>query len=243
MTLPAPLANLWQPVRVKLQPLAERVDRLSLRERGLVFGAAIVLVFIAWQSLLMDPLAARARLAEQRLADARQRTDAEVLAGTAADQDPAVLAVARERALRGQLATLEAELTEASRGYVAPERMPELLRELLAGQRGLRLVSLRNLPVESLSPPPAMEGAAGVGTPALRTADLSGSKDRGPFLHPVEIVLDGDFGSIVAYMRALEGLPWRLHWRQLDMSARQYPLNRVRIEIGTLSLSRDWMTV
>jgi hypothetical protein len=110
--------------------------------------------------------------------------------------------------------------------------MPELLRELLAGQRGLRLVSLRNLPVESLSQPPASDAVARAGTPALRPAELSGSKDRGPFLHPVEIVLEGDFASVGAYMRALEGLPWRRTGAS-STERPAVPLNRVRIEIGT----------
>ena len=50
-----------------------------------------------------------------------------------------------------RVAALDAELHGAARGYVAPERMTEMLRALLAGQHGLKLVSLRNLPVESLS--------------------------------------------------------------------------------------------
>jgi MSHA biogenesis protein MshJ len=240
------MMRLWQPLGSKLQPVAERLDRLSLRERAMVFGACIVLVFIGWQSLLMDPLAARARQAEQRLGDARQRADATGMSGAAADQDPMIVAVTRERALREKLASLETDLADASRGYVPPERMPELLRELLANQRGLHLVSLRNLPVESLA---QAAGAAAEGstdarpTAAVPATERAGVVDRGPFLHPVEIVIEGDYASIVNYMRALEGLPWRLHWRQLDVKALQYPQNQVRIEIGTLSLSRDWMSV
>jgi MSHA biogenesis protein MshJ len=142
----------------------------------------------------------------------------------------------RERALRERLATLDSQLAEASQGYVSPERMALLLRALFAGQRGLRLVSLRNLPVENLSPPEAADRAG-------RPADAAAASGQGPYLHPVEIVLEGDYASVVGYLRDLERLPWRLHWRKLDISTLQYPNNRVRIEIGTLSLSRDWMAV
>jgi MSHA biogenesis protein MshJ len=219
------------PLGETLKRLAERVDRLSLRERGLLFGGAIVLIYIAWQTLLMDPLSARVASAEQRLANAERSAEAAALAGTAADNDPAVQAATRERALRARLAELDAELADVSTGYVPPERMNELLRELLQRQRGLRLVSLRNLPVVSLSRPEKPDAAA------------AADERTGPYLHPVEVVIEGDYASVVDYLRQLEELPWRLHWRQLDLHSSEHPVNRIRIEIGTLGLSRDWMSV
>jgi MSHA biogenesis protein MshJ len=59
----------------------------------------------------------------------------------------------------------------------------------------------------------------------------------------VELVVVGDFGSIVAYLRVLEGLPWKIHWQELELTAQDYPSNRVRIVIGSLSLSSDWIAV
>ncbi len=119
-----------------------------------------------------------------------------------------------------------------AQGYVAPEHMTELLRQVLAGQHGLKLVSLANLPVRSLSQPAASA-----------TDEPIAADDRGPFLHPVEMVVEGDYGSVVAYLRALEAMPWRIHWQQLELSTGDYPANRVRIVIGALSLSRYWMSV
>ena len=221
-------------VGARLRPLFERIDRLSLRERGLLFGGGVALIYVAWQSLLMDPIAARARTAEQRLAEVRRRGQAADEAGLAAVQDPAIAAASRNRALVERLREIDAALADAARGYVAPERMTELLRELLAGQQALKLVSLRNLPVVSLSRP---------ATPAADGAEAHPAADRGPFLHPVEVVVEGDYLSIVNYLHALERLPWRIHWQRLELLAGDYPSNRVRIVIGALSLSRDWMSV
>ncbi|MBS0396452.1 MAG: hypothetical protein JSR54_17675, partial [Proteobacteria bacterium] len=174
----------------RARPLAERLDRLSLRERALVFGAGVALIYVAWQALLMDPIARRARGAEQRLVEIRRRGQLADEAGLAASQDPAIAAAARNRALDGRLHALDAELAEAARGYVAPERMAELLRELIAGQQGLRLVSLRNLPPVSLSHP----GAASAADATVAGA-AAAPADRGPFLHPVELVVEGDYLS------------------------------------------------
>lgn len=220
----------------RVRPLVERLDARSLRERALVFGAGVAIVYMAWQALLMDPLTVRAKAAEQHLADVRRQATVLDQAGAASAQDPAVAAAVRNRALAGRLAALETELHALAQGYVAPDRMPELLRELLAGQQGLKLISLANLPVESLSQP-ALPGTA----PGAAASIAPG--DRGPFLHPVEMVVEGDYASLVAYLRALEALPWRIHWQRVELAAGEYPLNRIRIVIGALSLSSDWISV
>ena len=216
----------------RVRPLIERVDALTLRERVIIFGAGVTLVYIAWQTLVMGPLAGRARNAEQRLAQVRGQMTAIDELGTAASQDPTARAALRNGALAQRLAGLDGELSAVAKGYVAPERMTELLRALLAEQHGLRLVSLANLPVESLSQP----GGAKADAPLA-------DDDRGPFLHPVEIVVEGDYASVVAYLRAVESLPWRIQWRKLELTAGEYPVNRVRLVIGALSLSRDWLSV
>jgi MSHA biogenesis protein MshJ len=216
----------------RLRPLAERLDARPLRERVIVFGAGVALLYMGWQVLLMDPLSARAHAAEQRLADARRQTSVLDAAGTLSAEDPAFAAAARNRALATHLQSLDNELHSLAQGYIAPEKMPELLREVLAGQQGLKLVSLSNLPVESLSRAPGEAADAPI-SPG----------DRGPFLHPVEMVVEGDYASVLAYVQTLEALPWRLHWRRVEVTAGEYPLNRVHIVIGALSLSRDWISV
>jgi MSHA biogenesis protein MshJ len=221
----------------KVRPLVERLDGFSLRERALVFGAGVALLYVAWQSLLMDPLTVRAKAAELHLADARRQMTMSEQIGAAVTHDPAVEAALRNGSLAARLAALDLNLNSVAHGYVAPERMTELLRSLLSEQRGLTLVSLANLPVESLSPPAASKQAAAA-TPAAIAPD-----DRGPFLHPVEMVVEGDYGSVVVYLRAIEALPWRIHWQRVELTAGDYPVNCVRIVIGALSLSRYWMSV
>mgnify|MGYP000930297856 CR=1 FL=1 len=79
--------------------------------------------------------------------------------------------------------------------------------------------------------------------PATTAVPEDTADDRGPFLHPVEIVVEGDYAAIVNYLHALEGMPYELHWDRVEVEAREYPANRVRIVVGALSLSRQWITV
>jgi MSHA biogenesis protein MshJ len=221
----------------KVRPLVERLDGFSIRERALIFSVGVAILYVAWQSLLMDPLTVRGKAAELHLADARQQMAMSEQIRAVVVHDPAVEAALHNGALAARLAALDSNLNSVAHGYVAPERMTELLRSLLSEQRGLTLVSLANLPVESLSLLSASKQAA-ASTPAAIAPD-----DRGPFLHPVEMVVEGDYGSVVVYLRALEALPWRIHWQRVELTAGDYPVNRVRIVIGALSLSRYWMTV
>ena len=229
----------------RLGPVAERINHLSLRERAMVFAAGVAVLGMAWQNLLMDPLTRRAHNAQQQLQGVRERLEAADLAVRTAAQSPAVMAAARNRALEERLAQLNAELSTAAQGYVAPERVANLLGELISRQQGLTLISLRNLPVQSLS----LDAEAGrAGSTAGANAGASAganaaARDRGPFLHPVEVIVSGDYASIVRYLQSLEQVPFRLHWERLELQVERYPANRVRLVIGALSLSRDWMSV
>jgi len=216
----------------KLRSLSERLDALSLRERGLIFAGCVTLVFVAAQTLFMGPIAIRAHNADKRLGTARQNLAAIEGAGSQPATDPGVLAAARNAALAARLKILDSEMRAAALGYVAPDKVVDMLREILAHQQGLQLVSLSSLPVESLSR--EARGASEAGPVG---------DDLGPFLHPVEMVVDGSYSSVVQYLRALEAMPWRVHWQQLELTAGDYPVNRVRIVIGALSLSRDWMNL
>jgi len=230
----------------RLGPLTERINHLSLRERTMVFAAGVVVLGMAWQSLLMDPLARRAHSAQLQLQAVKERLEAADLAVRTAARSPAAVAAVRNRALEQRLAQLDAELTTAAHGYVAPERVASLLGELIARQHGLTLISLRNLPVQSLALHASAPGAAASGNPdaAAGAGPAAGrTRDRGPFLHPLELVISGDYPSIVRYLQSLEQLPFRLHWERLELQVEHYPANRVRLVIGALSLSRQWMSV
>jgi MSHA biogenesis protein MshJ len=233
---------------IRLQTLAERINRLSLRERAMVFFAGVALMGMAWQVLLMDPLTRRAHTAQQQLQGIRERLEVADQAAKSAAASPVTLAATRNRALEARLAQLDAQLTAAAQGYVAPEKVADLVGELIARQQGLTLISLRNLPVRSLAVRARVDGAAelpradaSVGQHAA--AQVPELRDRGPFLHPVELEFSGDYPSIVRYLQALEQLPFRLHWERLELRILRYPDNHVRLVIGALSLSRDWMSV
>ena len=103
--------------------------------------------------------------------------------------------------------------------------MVQVIQDVLSRQHGVTLISLHNEPVTTLVPTPA------------------GQNPAGPFVHPIEIVVEGTYLDVLAYLHALENLEWRFYWRLLELESTAFPRNRVRIELSTLSLDKDWIRV
>jgi MSHA biogenesis protein MshJ len=205
-----------------MSALNKRYEALSLRERALVVLALLGLLIVCWDTLLMEPLR-RARLGfESELANAGSFGSV----GDVDVSDPRQVNIKRAGEMQTQLAGIDAQLTSTARGFVSADRMIEVLHDMLDRQGRLDLVSIRNLPVTSLV-----------------LAPEAGAEAQPPYVHSIELVIDGQYGDILDYLAALEKLPWKFRWTSLDLSTAGYPRNRVRIELATLSLDSTWLGV
>ena len=206
-----------------MSALTKKYESLSLRERAMVVVALLALAIALWDTYLMDPLR-RARIGlEAELSNANSYG---VTATSADVSDPRQVSIKRAGELQTQLATLDSKLKSSARGFVSADRMIEVLHDVLDRQGRLDLVSIRNLPVTSLVPP-AETGAA----------------PQPPYVHSIELVVDGQYSDVLDYLGRLEALPWKFRWTSLDLSTAGYPRNRVRIELSTLSLDSTWLGV
>src|SRR5687768_8506836 len=218
--------------------LVTKYEALSLRERALVALAVLAVAIMAWDSLLMEPLRKTRLSLSSELATAG-------VSGFTAEDDPADprqqnLRLAGE--LQKRLHSLDARITDTASGFVSSQRMIQVLNDVLDRQGRLELVSIRNLPVVSLLPPAPAATSGGASAPA---APETGTNNLGqpPYVHALEIVIDGQYGDILEYLEALEALPYKFRWSALDLSTTGYPLNRVRIELSTLSFDSTWLGV
>lgn len=203
-----------------------RFDALAIRERVLIAGASLMGIVMIWYALFFEPAMERRRgletqmtALEQSLQQMSQST------GEPDASDPTNQAQREKYRLEQQLAAVNAQLVAKSAGLIPPERMVQVIHDVLSRQRGVRLVSLHNEPVTTLVPV------------------AEGSSSTGPYVHPVEIVVEGTYLDVLAYLRALEATEWRFYWRLLELESTTYPRNRVRIELSTLSLDKDWIGV
>jgi MSHA biogenesis protein MshJ len=204
-------------------PLFARYEALTLRERAFVSIAILGLLVASWDSLLMQPLRLERGALEAELASASAFG---VTPQSADASDPRQVSMRRAGELQTQVQGLDAQLASTASGFVSSKRMIEVLHDMLDRQGRLSLVSMRNLPVTGLIAPTDPAAPA-----------------RPPYVHAIEIVIDGQYADILDYLSALEALPWKFRWTSLDLSTAGYPRNRVRIELSTLSLDSTWLGV
>jgi MSHA biogenesis protein MshJ len=203
------------------QNLLSRFDRLSLRERVLGVVAIVVVLVVALNSLLLDRLDVKRKALESELASLQgSMTTAANTVEAMNSSDATSAALAQEQTLRQDLSKVDAQLASQTNGMISPQRMTDVIHDLLSRQRGLTLISLRNLPPKTVVDDP---------------------HTTGPYVHPVELVLEGSYLDVLAYLKSLEQLPWHFYWRELELQSAAYPVNRVRVELGTVSLNKEWI--
>ena len=116
------------------------------------------------------------------------------------------------------------------RTLIGPDRMAVVLEQLIGPERGVRLVSLRNLPA----------------APLLDKGDAAAPADKAAeqhvYKHGVEVVVEGSYASLLAYVARLEHQPWQVYWGKTVLSA-DYPKVVVSLTLYTLSLDRAWLVV
>lgn len=214
-----------------LHTLLARINRLSLRERALIFGAGVAILSMVWYQLVMHPLQVRQAAIAQSLEDLSSRlTLGGGGAGDGAAEEYAVLK-SREIALRGGIAAADAELHDAQRGMIEPKQMVTVLTDVLEHQKDLTLVLLRNLPVQPLLP--AVVDPKSGQAPA---------PEMGPYIHPVELVVRGEYLNVLAYLKALESRPYGFQWRRFEFASTDDG-PEYRIQFTTLSMQANWLGV
>ncbi|MGB5491731.1 MAG: type II secretion system protein GspM [Woeseiaceae bacterium] len=212
-------------ITTKLTSLQASVDKLSLRERLLVFSTVLMLFGAVWYLSLMEPLTQRAansrteiQSLQARIETANRSLEDQVLqiSGSGTEyQDRFARVQRRIDAINESLGDYASELID-------PAEMARVMEGVLKEQSKLRLIRIRNLSPEALS------AAAD-----SRTATF--------YKHGLEIEFEGSYQACLDYLQEIENLPWRFYWQVLELEVLEYPRNRVRLEVGTLSLNEEWI--
>ena len=232
-------------LRQRWQNLAERIDAMALRERVWVFFAIAVILLAMLYYVFSQPVSEKQKAIAVQVAQKQVDTrilqdEVQKILGRLKD-DPDATRRARLDELRARLARLDARLNEKQREMVAPDRVTSLLEEMLRRERRLELVDLHSLPAVALFEESEAEQKAA----AEKKAD--GEKHTEERLqvyrHGVELTVRGSYFDLLNYLSDLEGLPHRMYWREVDISADEYPVITMKLSVYTLSLQRTWVVV
>jgi MSHA biogenesis protein MshJ len=220
---------------------AARYDALQVRERWLVAAAVLGAIFMVAYSLFVEPAMSRSYRAERNMIEQRAQISglqAQLVALQSPDQDPDVAGRAELARLKKDLGELGGRLSVMERSLVPPQQMPGLLEDMIGRKSGLRLLSLKTLPVA-----PLLDKKSGTEDAAAKAADKLANSSAGLFKHGVEIKLEGSYQELSAYLERLEKAKSKLLWSSVSLSADKHPKLVLTLTVFTLSLDRAWLIV
>lgn len=204
-------------MRLDWKSLAARIDDMSLRERAMAFASACLVILVLAHVLLIEPaLRAQKALIERVTRNQTQINSVRAEIGKILQAEAGGASHAELEAIRALERRLEQAgetMAQRSRGFVAPEHLPALLRNMLGAASRVRLESLKLLP----------------GTPLPSSGEL--------YRHGVELKLRGSYFDLLAYLEDLEALPSVVLWGKVALHVERYP--EVQLEVVVYTLSRD----
>ncbi|RZI43060.1 MSHA biogenesis protein MshJ [Herbaspirillum sp. HC18] len=234
--------------------ISQRIDALTLRERVIVFALAVVVLLTVINALLLDPQTAK----QQQLSGQLKQNQAKIAEAQKEMQqkakvdaiDPDATTRSRLEVAKKQSLEMHAALKEMQKGVVSPDKMSSVLESILRQNNKLHLVSLRTLDSSGLTEPTVGAGVgAGVLDRGLQAVNVQASgakekagRDKEPvYKHGVELVVQGAYPDLAAYLASLETLPWQLYWGNVRLKVEEYPKATLVFTVFTLSLDKKWL--
>lgn len=228
-------------MKAQLQKLAARYDVMQLRERWLVALAVLGGIVLIAYSFVIDPALKRSQLAERSATDQSAQLSSlqiQIRALQSPDNNPDIAANAELSSLKTKLGELAGRLEALESTLVPPQRMPMLLEDMIGRKSGLRLLSLKTLPVA-----PLLEKKANAEEKDAKATDNRVNSSAGLYKHGVEIKLEGSYQELAGYLQRLEKSGQKLLWSSVSLSAEKHPQLVLTLTVYTLSLDRAWLIV
>lgn len=214
-------------MKARFEQLAQKFDSLSQRERGLIALAVLVLVamsaYMPIESLWKQQhsMAQQVKALEQENKISMQQID---LYQQRLAMDPNQDYRQRLNLLQQQNQEIDAQLNEQMVDMVPADYMPELLGNLLGQVQGIKLLKFT-----SVTPVPLLA--------------VGEEKKLNLYSHGIRMSLEGDYFSVLRFVEAVEAMPDKLYWKRLDYKVAEYPKGKIDIELYTLSINKDFISV
>ncbi|MGV8893973.1 MAG: MSHA biogenesis protein MshJ [Burkholderiaceae bacterium] len=228
-----------------LQRYILKIDAMSLRERIMIFAGTALTLMLLLNALLFNP-----QFVQQKRLSLQIQSDQSKIAGIqteiqlkvssqASDPDTANKALLQK--LQQQSQQMHADLLGLNEVLIRPENMAALLESILKRNGRLRLISLHTLPVSTLTPAAADAATVPAEKKGVPAASTLGTGEI--YKHGVEIVVQGKYLDMMAYMKALEAMSKQLFWSNAKLQVETYPQATLRLTLFTLSLDEKWLNL
>ncbi|EEX34945.1 MULTISPECIES: type II secretion system protein GspM [Vibrio] len=207
--------------------LNDKFQTLSLREKWLLTLCGLVVLSVMLLIWLIEPTVKANHALSGQLSSTKQtvqRLEGDILLATAKlNKDPNQNIDLEFKKLLTESQQLSEQLAQIIENLISPSQMARLLEDVLAGTKGLKLVSLESMTAEPI------------------TGGADNQTRTGYYLHPVRLELTGSYFSILTYLNTLESLPVNYYWRSFSYTVEVYPTARLVLEVYTLGTRQEFI--
>jgi MSHA biogenesis protein MshJ len=216
----------------QLKQYAQRFNAQTIRDRGAIAIALIAVIGFLWWTYYAEPMMAEI--------ESRQSENTRISGEIANTR--VVVASIRQRIAAGvhqeketqlgrlieELSAVEEQLRITTIELVDPEKMFQLMNQLVYRDSKLKLLSLKRREVKAAIPPADPEQPA---------------DEAGIYRHVLELQFAGRYLDILRYMQSMEALDWKLLWDEIEIISDEHPKVTVKVVMSTLSTRKEWVGI
>ncbi len=239
----------------KIKQIYVKFDALEQREKIMVSGLLLVVLYVAWQILLFD----EAAIIDVKLTNqikSQQQKNATLKIEIAAYKtrlltNPNIKLNKEKNKYQTKIALLDVKLNKKMKGLINPKKMTLMLKDIFKSNTNLTLLSLTKLRPKSMfdfsgDKPASSYDATNNISVTDEVAEQGVDSDNSMavvYQHPVTIVFSGSYLNAMTYLESIEKMPWDLYWESVKLNVEKYPKSIIEITVFTLSLKKGWVGV
>lgn len=230
------MKDVLQPIRTHYAALDDRFRDRPLRERAMLGGGAIALLFLLFDALLLRPASDELERIQRLTVEVEtelSQLQAEHGAFARIELTPMERQfLERKHRIQEELEGVNRAIAGEVAELVPPEAVISVLEQMLEREPGLSLVRVQ-------SEAPHRVGSA---TPTESDSEVL-ETTQGLYRHGLRIEIEGDFASTLHYLERVETSPWHLLWDRLEYRVETYPRARITLDLHTVSEQEEWIGV
>jgi len=208
-----------------INTLQERFNSLSSREKIISLSTLLVLFWGIWDNLVYQPITAEQKRLDVELTNLNTNLTVNQQVAIQLEAlgkiDPNKENKQSLKKIKLELKKLKLQLDTGNKKFVPAQLMTEVLQDMLRQNKGLKLISLKTLPITTLSKNKQLKSWI--------------------YRHGLSITLSGSYFNTLNYLKSLESSPWRFNWEAINYQVKQYPEAETTLRIYTLSFEENWL--